>query len=41
MIIQLKHDTPSIMLIPDVVTPNVDIDIEEGEVNLEETADDE
>ena len=26
--------------IPDVVTPNVDIDIEEGEVNLEEAADD-
>ena len=38
---QQKNDTPSIMLIPDVVTPNVDIDIEEGEVNLEETADDE
>ena len=25
---------------PDVVTPNVDFDIEEGEVNMEEDADD-
>jgi hypothetical protein len=35
-----SYDLSSYNRIPDVVTPNVDIDIEEGEVNLEEAADD-
>lgn len=36
-----NYDLCSYNRIPDVVTPNVDFDIEEGEVDMEEAADDE